>query len=90
MPGGSPRATFPYPVVETVLGNGLMVVAIPLAITSQRLTQTTLTQSRIQDVIGPWARAAHWTVVSIDPVPDGMLVHATGPLRPFLPAWPRG
>jgi zinc protease len=30
MPGASPRATFPYPVVETVLDNGLPVVAVPL------------------------------------------------------------
>ena len=30
MPGASSRATFPYPVVETVLDNGLAVVAVPL------------------------------------------------------------
>lgn len=28
--GGSPRATFPYPVAETVLDNGLPVVAVPM------------------------------------------------------------
>jgi len=30
MPGAGPRATFPYPIVETVLDNGLPVVAVPL------------------------------------------------------------
>jgi zinc protease len=30
MPPDAPRATFPYPVVETVLDNGLRVVAVPL------------------------------------------------------------
>ena len=30
MPSASPRATFPYPIVETVLDNGLPVVAVPL------------------------------------------------------------
>lgn len=30
MPGAASRATFPYPVVETVLDNGLPVVAVPL------------------------------------------------------------
>jgi zinc protease len=30
MPGAGSRATFPYPVVETVLDNGLSVVAVPL------------------------------------------------------------
>jgi zinc protease len=30
MPPAGPRATFPYPIVETVLDNGLKVVAVPL------------------------------------------------------------
>jgi zinc protease len=30
MPGGGSRATFPYPLVETVLDNGLPIVAVPL------------------------------------------------------------
>jgi zinc protease len=30
MPAAHPRATFPYPVVTTVLPNGLLVVAVPL------------------------------------------------------------
>ena len=30
MPGAASRATFPYPLVETVLDNGLPVVAVPL------------------------------------------------------------
>ena len=30
MPGAGSRATFPYPVVETVLDNGLPIVAVPL------------------------------------------------------------
>ncbi len=30
MLGAAPRATFPYPIVETVLDNGLPVVAVPL------------------------------------------------------------
>ncbi len=30
MPGAASRATFPYPIVETVLDNGLPVVAVPL------------------------------------------------------------
>jgi len=30
MPGATPRATFPYPIVETTLDNGLLIVAVPL------------------------------------------------------------
>jgi len=30
MPGAGPHSTFPYPIVETVLDNGLPVVAVPL------------------------------------------------------------
>jgi len=30
MPGAASRTTFPYPIVETVLDNGLQVVAVPL------------------------------------------------------------
>jgi uncharacterized membrane protein len=58
----------------------VVVVAIPLAITSRQLTRASLDQAKVQAVVDPWAKAAKWAVVSVTPVPDGILVRATGPL----------
>ena len=58
----------------------VLIVAVPLAITSEQLTQSSLAQSDVQAVLEPWAKAAGWSIVNVSPSPDGVTVRATGPL----------
>jgi uncharacterized hydrophobic protein (TIGR00271 family) len=58
----------------------VVVVAVPLAEISRALTRSSLAQANVHAVIVPWAKAAGWTIVSINPAPDGVTVRATGPL----------
>ena len=56
------------------------LVVVPLAITSSQATTSSLDQAKVQTIVDPWAQAAGWTVVDINPRPDGIYVRATGPL----------
>ena len=57
-----------------------IVVVVPLAVTSQRVTATTLDEADVHDVLDPWAKAAGWSIVTVNPGADGFNVRATGPM----------
>lgn len=58
---------------------GLIVIAIPLAITSAHVASSTSRESTVSDVATRWATAAGWDVASVANQPDGILVRVTGP-----------
>ena len=78
-PGGETRYLGRKGAIATIALLVLIVVA-PLAVISKTLTQSSLAQADVHDVVDPWAKAAGWTIVSINPAPDGVTVRATGPL----------
>ncbi len=58
---------------------GLVVIAVPLALTSAHVASNTSDESTVSDVAAKWASEAGWEVVSVSTRPDGMLVRVTGP-----------
>jgi len=58
----------------------VLIVAIPLAITSTTVANTSVEESQVQSVADKWAKAAGWSIVTVSPNATGMLVRATGPL----------
>ena len=56
------------------------IVAVPLAITSARVANETLTESKVSTVTKRWARPFGWSVVSVQPGSGDMIVRITGPL----------
>ena len=78
-PDGETRYLSRKGAVTTIVLLVLVVVA-PLAVISKTLAQSTVAQADVHDVVDPWANAAGWTVVSINPAPDGVTVRVTGPL----------
>ena len=64
--------------VATILV-GLIVVSVPLALTSARVASTTSQESRVSDLATVWAAKAGWEVASVSTRPDGYLVRVTGP-----------
>ena len=78
-PGGETRYLSRKGAIATIAVL-VVIVAFPLAAISKTLTQSSLAQADVQNVVDRWAAAAGWTVVSINPAPDGVTVRATGPL----------
>lgn len=58
----------------------VMVVLIPLTVTSRNLTTARLEEARVRDVLDPWARSAGWAISTITTGSDGIVVRVTGPL----------
>jgi uncharacterized hydrophobic protein (TIGR00271 family) len=58
---------------------GLVVIAIPLAFSSFRITETATTESMVQRAAETWATGAGWEVASVNTVRDRVLVRVTGP-----------
>jgi uncharacterized hydrophobic protein (TIGR00271 family) len=58
---------------------GLIVIAVPLTLTSIRTTDTATTESAVQRTAEAWATDAGWEVASVNTVRDRVLVRVTGP-----------
>jgi uncharacterized membrane protein len=58
----------------------LVVISVPLALTSARVTADRNTEAAISDVLGAWADAAGWSIVGVTTTADGVTVRATGAL----------
>jgi uncharacterized hydrophobic protein (TIGR00271 family) len=77
-PGGETRYLSRKGAIATIVLLVLVVIA-PLAAVSKTLTESSLAQSNAEDVVAPWAKAAGWKVVSVNPATDGITVRVTGP-----------
>ncbi len=66
-----------HAVVAIVIG--LVVIAVPLALTSVRVASNSSTESTVTDVAKTWAKQGGWELASVSTQPDGVLVRVTGP-----------
>ena len=58
----------------------LVVISIPLGLTSARVTADRNTEATVDRVVGSWATAAGWDLVGITTTSEGVTVQVTGPL----------
>jgi uncharacterized membrane protein len=63
----------------TAIAVGLIVIAIPLAFTSIRITKTATTESSVSKAAEAWAAGVGWEVASVNTVRDLVRVRVTGP-----------
>jgi hypothetical protein len=70
---------FHYRGAVAVIAALLLVVIVPLWISSDRIDKTTVRQSDVQAVAEHWASAAGWSVVGVTATSSQVLVQATGP-----------
>lgn len=66
-----------YPIALVVVM--VAIVAVPLAISSKRIANTTVRDNTVQRVTNDWATTASWRVLSVDDRPDSVLIRVTGP-----------
>ena len=64
----------------TVIVASLVVITVPLTLTSIAINRTTATESSVTRVADTWAAAQGWEVASVTTRPEGVLIRATGPL----------
>ncbi len=70
---------FHYRGAVAVIAALLLVVIVPLWISSDRIYKTAVRQSDVQAVADHWASDAGWSVVGVTATGDQVLVEATGP-----------
>jgi hypothetical protein len=58
----------------------LVVIAIPLALTTAGANRTWEIESQVEDVTSAWADEADWEIVSLTTQRETMVVRVTGPL----------
>nr|WP_249419790.1 DUF389 domain-containing protein [Rhabdothermincola salaria] len=58
----------------------LVVISIPLGLTSARVTADRNTEATVDQVVGSWAEAAGWDLVGITTTSEGVSVRVTGQL----------
>jgi uncharacterized hydrophobic protein (TIGR00271 family) len=58
----------------------VLVIAVPLAESSRRITQTSLEITDISAVATDWAEPASWRIETVEPSAGAIVVHAAGPL----------
>jgi uncharacterized membrane protein len=63
---------------SAVIVASLVVVAIPLTLTSSRIASTASTESGVAAIANRWAKADHWEVVGVTTEPRDILVRVTG------------
>jgi len=63
-----------------VIGAALVVITVPLTLTSLAVNRTTTTEATVTRVADHWATEHHWAIGSVTTHPDGVLIRATGPL----------
>lgn len=59
---------------------GLVVITVPLTVTSVRVASTESDESQVAAIAGSWATQHGWAIAAVDSQPAGILVRATGPL----------
>jgi len=57
----------------------VVVISVPLTITSRHISRANLEVSEVHAVLDPWAKHVGWSVVAVTPVLHGVLARATGP-----------
>ena len=77
--GEAAARAFHYRGAVAVIAALLVVVIVPLWISSDRIYQTTVRQSDVQAVAEHWASDAGWSVVGVTAAGGQVLVEATGP-----------
>jgi uncharacterized hydrophobic protein (TIGR00271 family) len=63
---------------SAVIVASLVVVAIPLTLTSARISSIATTESGVAAIASRWAKADHWEVVGVTTEPHDVLVRVTG------------
>ena len=58
----------------------VLVLIVPLAGSSRRITREASRTTQVADVARSWAAASAWRISAVDPVPGAIVVHAVGPL----------
>ena len=59
---------------------GLVVVSVPLALTSSRIVDTESAESQVDEIADAWAERNGWEIASVVTRPDGILIRANGTL----------
>lgn len=59
---------------------GLVVISVPLALSSTRIATTESTESKVDGIADAWAQRNGWEIASVTTRPQGILVRASGPL----------
>jgi uncharacterized membrane protein len=78
-PDGTPARTHRRRATAVIVAS-LLVITVPLTLTSLAVNRTTTTESTVTRVADSWAAAGNWEVASVTARPDGVLIRATGPL----------
>jgi len=65
---------------SAVIVASLLVITVPLTLSSLAITRTTTTESTVTRVADAWATEHGWEIASVTTRPDGVLIRATGPL----------
>ena len=63
-----------------VIVAALLVITVPLALTSLSVNRTATTESTVTSVADAWATDHHWQIASVTSRPEGVVIRATGPL----------
>ncbi len=63
-----------------VIVAALVVVSIPLAVTSARIASDRANESDVTAAAEAWAGRNGWSIISVESRPDGVAVRASGPL----------
>jgi uncharacterized hydrophobic protein (TIGR00271 family) len=58
---------------------GLAIIAVPLGITSVRVSHAAVEEGRLQEVAAGWAASNDWEVIAVDTTSEGLVLRATGP-----------
>lgn len=74
------RRRLDHRAATAVVVVAVVVLALPLAGSSQRITTEALRDSQVTRVATAWAEARDWEVIGVDNTPDGVQIRAIGPL----------
>jgi len=77
--GRAAAAVFGYRGAVAVIAVLLLAVIVPVWISSDRISRTSIRQSDVQAVAEHWASDAGWSVTGVNATGDRVLVEATGP-----------
>jgi len=77
---GPPGRALSRARAATVIAILVLVVAVPLAITSVKVARDTVARTQVQGVADDWAERAGWEVISIENREGFVVVRTVGPL----------
>ena len=75
--GGHSRSNRASVLVVVVF---VLVLVVPLAGSSRRITREASRTTEVADVARSWAAPRAWRIAAVDPVPGAIVVYAVGPL----------